>query len=189
MDIKFEVEQINEEEFNIFDITKTVKVFAGSVKPFIWNKDLGGFKRLEAFDRDGNMVTGGSNDLDRLIKSVKDSYTSQCERVLAIDNKWKEAKEQADELGVSENLFKEYANVRIYLSNIILLKKDRELVKGRINELASFKNTDTFKDVPKIVKDIIDNEFESLSKRIDETIGDIENYTDWINEYTKKEGC
>lgn len=168
---------------NIFDVTDDKKIFAGSVKPFTWNKNVCPFDRLEPFDKDGEMLHQYNCTLEELIEIVKSSYITKLKDAILLDDKWKEKREFALSIGVSEEMFKEYYNVRIYINNIILLKEQLEIIKQEMLEVKVFVDSHRFNDVPLAVKKLIVDRMDLLTEQEEDGSADMIKYENWIKNY------
>lgn len=57
---------------------------------------------------------------------------------------------------VSEHLYINNGNVRIYLNNIFLNQQKLDLTQGKLNDIEASKSTDEYASIPDVLKDVIE---------------------------------
>lgn len=185
MTIEFKVEKIEEgiTKAVVYDVTDGKKVTAGSVRLVEYND--GSFTQIEPFDYDGDKIGTGSKDMEDHIELVKRSYISHLKREKDIDETYRFYKDLADELGVSEELFKKYGNVRGYINNIAFENKVVEKHNTILTQLINHRDSvdSGFKESLPAVKQLITDKIEELKKEISVSEEDIEKHKEWIEGY------
>lgn len=190
-EIKFETREKKIDgllECHIYDVTGEKEIYAGCVKNFTWNEGLRGaeINRLEPFDANGERLGHGGDgtNIQELVDYVKQVHINRVERDKRISKEWEDKKEHALRLGINEEKFKRWQNVRGYIGGVIESEKNLKELKYILDEIVSAYESESIVCIRTMAVELVFKEaIDKRKKEIEGIEKHIEKLKGWIKEY------